>query len=335
MDSLYKIVRYAILILIALGIGYYVGALEKEESSSNDTSSLFVQKNENYKFTSPLLDCEVYSDKNKSFLQPFQFKLENLREEIITKDKLATQVSVYFRDLSFGTSFDVDVDEQFTPASLLKVPLMIAYLKVAEKDPTLLQRELTYIPDPTQQVLAQNIKPAETIEPGKKYTVDQLLRYMIIDSDNYAQALLYNNIKGNTLDAVYTDLGISIPGVKSTEDYMTVHEYASFFRILYNSTYLSRDMSEKALELLSEVDYEEGIRTSIPASVPLANKFGERRILYPDENREVIQLHDCGIIYHPKRPYLLCIMTRGSSFKNLTAVIGRIATLVYKEVDQL
>lgn len=212
---------------------------------------------------------------------------------------------------------------------------MIAYYKLAEKNPTLLQTELEYKPDPTQQVLPQNIKPSESIEPGKKYTVEQLLHFMIIDSDNYAQTLLYNNIKGSTLDEVYTDLGISIPGIKSTEDYMTVHEYASFFRILYNSTYLTRDMSEKALELLSHVDYDQGIRAGIPANVPLANKFGERRMLYPDEGREVIQLHDCGIVYYSKRPYLLCIMTRGSSFKDLTSVLSRTSALIYNEMSKL
>ncbi len=337
MNFIYKVARFGIPVVIALGIGYYAGTSANSyiPAFSDTSDSFFVQKSDKYRFTSPLLDCEVYSDRNRSFLQPFQHKLEELQEEFIKKEKLATQISIYFRDLSYGASYGVEEDEQFTPASLLKVPLMIAYLKLAETDNTLLQKELVYTPDPTQTILSQNIQPPETILPGKKYTVDQLLTFMIIDSDNYAQTLLYNNVKGETLDAVYTDLGISIPGVKSTEDYMTVREYASFFRILYNSTYLTRDMSEKALKLLSQVDYNDGLRAGIPSDVPLANKFGERRIVYPDEGREVIQLHDCGIIYYSKRPYLLCIMTRGSSFQQLTSVISRTSQAIYQEMTQL
>jgi hypothetical protein len=41
------------------------------------------------------------------------------------------------------------------------------------------------------------------------------------------------------------------------------------------------------------------------------------------------QLHDCGIVYAPGKPYLICIMTRGSDFKRLSPVIAQISKQVY------
>ena len=327
-----KNVLYVLMVILIFVGGFFIG-VRYQGLHTQDDSKLVQQQNDNYTFTNPLLDCDVQGDYEKIALHPIQNKIQETQSGLI-KEGLASHISVYFRDLTGGGSVGVKVNEEFTPASLLKVPLMMAYLKLAEKDPAILQKELVYNPDPAQHILPQNIKPSRTIESGKKYTIDQLLSYMIVDSDNNAQTLLYNNIQEFSLDAVYNDLNISIPGTKSTEDYMSVREYASFFRILYNSTYLNRDMSEKALELLSHVDFDAGIRAGIPAGVPLANKFGERKV-ENEEGRQVTQLHDCGIVYYPKKPYLLCIMTRGDDFTKLITVISRISKTVFDQVSKL
>jgi len=91
-------------------------------------------------------------------------------------------------------------------------------------------------------------------------------------------------------------------------------------------------MSEKALEILSEGGYMNGLRKGVPSEVLVAHKFGERTI---DGSIDNIQLHDCGIVYYPTKPYLLCIMTRGDSFINQEKVIAELSSFVYKEIDKI
>lgn len=91
---------------------------------------------------------------------------------------------------------------------------------------------------------------------------------------------------------------------------LTVKEYASFFRILFNSSYLSADNSERALNLLAHTEYHDALPS--PQGVVVAHKFGEAGT----ENIER-QLHDCGIVYLPDHPYLACIMTRGRDAEKL------------------
>ena len=48
----------------------------------------------------------------------------------------------------------------------------------------------------------------------------------------------------------------------------------------------------------------------------------------------MFQLHDCGIIYHKSRPYLLCVMTYGKYFLKEVDIIKEISAIVYQEVDK-
>lgn len=69
------------------------------------------------------------------------------------------------------------------------------------------------------------------------------------------------------------------------------------------------------------------MRKTIPSDVKVAHKFGER--YYGD----IKQLHDCGVIYYPENPYLLCVMTIGKDFEDLAEVISHVSDVVYREVD--
>ena len=130
-------------------------------------------------------------------------------------------------------------------------------------------------------------------------------------------------------DQLYTDLQISPPNDAVSDDFMTVKTYASFFRILYNASYLSPAMSEKALSLLSQITFDKGIVAGVPNNIPVAHKFGER--IYTDNQEH--QLHDCGIVYHLTDPYLLCVMTRGTDFNVLTSVIKDLSKQVWDEMS--
>jgi beta-lactamase class A len=105
---------------------------------------------------------------------------------------------------------------------------------------------------------------------------------------------------------------------------MDVKTYSSFFRILYNGTYLSQDNSERLLTVLSRSAFSQGLSAGLPQDITVAHKFGEADS--PDGTK---QLHDCGIVYKPRQPYLICVMTKGNNFPALAKVIGHISETVY------
>ena len=259
-------------------------------------------------------------------LLPFHHKVAALIEDK-KKANWATHVSVYFREMNNGLSFSIHGQEKFTPASLVKVPLMIAYLKWAETNPGLLSRKMVF--NMADATASQTYKPAMALEQGKAYTVDELLYRAIVYSDNNAYFLLFASIDPRVLHRVYTDLGLEVPKVRNRDDYMSVVEYASFFRMLYNASYLNKELSEKALQYLSEVDFKQGLVGGVPPGTVVAHKFGEKVF---GSSAEIKQLHDCGIVYYPGHPYLLCVMSRGDTFEYLDDTIRQISSLIYQEV---
>ncbi len=283
------------------------------------------QKNSPYTFVNPVLYYET--PETKSFTE--YTNLEKKIDDFISQNKSALQVdnaSVYFRDLTHGYWVGINENDTYQPHSLLKVAYLIAYLKEVDSDPRLLDKMLLYAADLKREVQNVPLENNSDLVVGQSYTVKVLLDKMIVKSDNVAKDILLAHIDQNSLTEVFTDLGIEVP---ENGDYViSTKTYASFFRILYNSTYLSRDSSEAALQLLNNAEFEYGIRASIPASIKISHKYG---IDAPSNTGNNLELHDCGIVYKPGSPYLICIMTKGHSIPNLSTMIQGVSDLVYKD----
>jgi len=251
-----------------------------------------------------------------------------VNEQIKTNPDISF-TSIYYRDLNNGPWIGINERELFSPASLIKVPLLITYYKLAENNPDILDNKIvnTELFNPKDQ----NIVPEITLSQSQEYTVSELLDRMIIYSDNQAYDLLLKNIDNRKLIETYNNLGVDISlGFENPNgNILSVKQYASFFRILFNASYLSKDMSEKTLGLLSRVKFSQALVAGVPSNILVAHKFGERQ--YTDTGEK--QLHDCGIIYLPNKPYLLCIMTRGKNIPIEENFVKQISSMVYQNIS--
>jgi beta-lactamase class A len=285
-----------------------------------------------YRFISPLLECETGpGTAGQHRLQAIDSVVEDLIASRI-REGMVSHVSVYFRDLNNGPWFGVNETAEYSPASLLKVVIMIASLKQEERAPGFLKERLLYPKDADDQNRYESIRPTAPMVPGSSYRVEELVDRMIQQSDNNALQMLTGRLNPVLVGETYADLGIPTPETTGKlEDFVSVRAYASTFRVLFNASYLSRDHSEQALAIMSGTVFRQGLVAGVPPGTVVAHKFGERAL---GKRQEVKQLHDCGIIYHPVRPYLLCVMTRGSSFGNLTDAIRDVSRTVYEEVSE-
>jgi beta-lactamase class A len=283
-----------------------------------------------YRFTNPLLECDVGVEAlANQELRPFRAAVEAALVGISGATG-RSRSSVYFRELNDGRWFVVGEAERFVPASLRKVPLLIALLKQVEQrnPPDLFERELR-IDLKEDHVEGQNLRPSEPVVRGRRYRVGELVRRMIVQSDNNAFVALTGIVDRATWASVLADLTELDPAAPIRGEQLSAETYAGFFRMLYNASYLGRDASEWALALLAQSEFRAGIVAGVPNGIPVAHKFGENS----DASTGTVQLHDCGIVYHPDRPYLLCVMTSGADFELLDDAIREVSRVVFAAVD--
>jgi beta-lactamase class A len=295
-----------------------------------------IQSDTGYTFTDPLIGFQ-----SSNIESPEYDALAQEVESYVTQEQSNGLVaaSVYFRDINSSKGFTTNPTDTYYPASLYKVPVMMTYYEIAEENPSILSQTLVYSGTSNLNDIEEIRSPTQ-LTPGTTYTVEQLIEHMIRYSDNNAAQMLLTNLSTTNHYQDYlnlfTNLGVSTSTVDESADSLTVGKYPIFLRALYNATYLDRDYSEQALQLLTETDFTAGLESGVPNGIPVAQKFGETTV----SNGSVDigkELSNCGIIYYPGHPYLLCIMTKGSgdNIKGLEDDISSISRLVYQKTEEL
>ena len=250
-------------------------------------------------------------------------KLRNFIDRAISENG-ASVVSVYYENLPGKEEFVINGQEKFFPASMLKLPMMLAYFKEAEVNLGILEKQIIF----NLELPKTNyyFKPEKEIEKGKSYGVYELLNAMITKSDNNAGNLLHVFLGKEKAEMVFRDLNLPVP---SPKDFLTVKDYSVFYRVLFEGSYIDKEFSENALHILKNTDFKNGLAAGIADDLPIAHKFGELR----GSNGQLNQLHDCGIVYYPEKPYLICVMTKGSDFEKLAEVIQGISLIAYRQMN--
>lgn len=325
-----KIPMYFIIavIILSIGITYVVTSkflenkMQQSESSSVNSSTTYkIKRLDGFKYVKPLMfvDDTNESENLSSVKQSVVGLIDNYK-----KNNIITSASVYLKIYETNEWTSINPDEKFKPGSLLKIPELITFLKMNEKNPGLLDKEVLY-----DKPFKLDKKPeflSKSIQLGHKYKIRELLNYMIAYSDNNATLLLNGIIDVDVFKKVFTDLGMSTPDWNSSDFPLTSYDVSLFMRTLYNASYLTIEDSEFASKLLSQSDFKDGILKSLPKNTKVIHKFGEGG----DANEK--QLHESAIIYIDEKPYLLTIMTKGTDMQKLPEVINEISSLVFQNM---
>lgn len=288
---------------------------------------------------------------NRSFLNPmsldenynafYAHEVKGLKEKVqeyidqAIKSGQISEASVYIRDLTNSLNWMVNPEVTYSPASLMKVPIMMALLKHVETHPNALMIKMKYEKSQQDNFTISSAKGFELksgLTNGKEYTIEHLLEAMIIDSDNEATFLILDflDMQGPDLvKSVERKFGIELPDTPGRmADFLKVDVYARLFRSLYNSSYLNQNYSNYALNLLSRSNYKSGIRKPIPSSIKVAHKYG-----FMAYGPNQFQLNHVGLVYSPGKPYIIAVMTKGRSGEELRNTVSEISGLIFEEMS--
>lgn len=248
-----------------------------------------------------------YIDISRNFIdqEDFIVNLQPIRDKVnqMSKDFGEDKVSIYLEFLNTGANISVNKENYIWPASLTKLPVAMAVMKKIEDGDWQLNSELVLMSGDANgdsgdvnNLLAKN-------PVGTRFTIEQLLKELLINSDNTAYNILVRNLHIDELNQVKNELGIDV--LFDDSGRMSAKEYSRIFRALYTSSFLKRVNSEMIMSWLDESQFNDFLAKNIDPSIPFPHKYGENLLLNV--------YADSGIVYLEDRPYMITVMVQGAS----------------------
>ena len=221
-------------------------------------------------------------------------------------DEFPGVAGVCVKDLSRGGGFSIRGDEEFPTASTIKIHVLTQLLLRAERGEIDLDEVLRLTPDldvPGSGVLTY-------LEGEVELSWLNIAILMIIVSDNTATNLCIDLAGMEATNALIREMGLARTTLRrkmqdqdavarNLENTATPADLVEMLDLLYRGE-PSPGVAERCLSILKKQKGAPLFNRALPATVPLANKPG---------GMERVRC-DAGIVYLPRRPYALAVMTK-------------------------
>lgn len=239
-------------------------------------------------------------------------ELTSLKNSIlpILDDYKNLHAGIYIYDYHTGKTVDINKDEVFPAASIIKIPVLLDFFnrnKDLEKEgfePVSLDKKLTF----TEAHRTEGSGNLQFKSADVDYSIDYLAKIMIRKSDNSATNMLIEEVGGiNQLNAALRHWGFSktqvtswLPDLKGTNT-TTPYDIATMLYNIDNQKFLPLQSAANIKEYMSHVENRTLIKSQLPENAVLMHKTGDIGKM----------LGDAGVIYSPSgKKYIMVIMVK-------------------------
>ncbi|MFJ7666887.1 serine hydrolase [Lysinibacillus sp. NPDC097195] len=223
------------------------------------------------------------------------------------------------------------LDEPFSSASLIKVPILVAVLDTIEHCNTSLHQELTIRPEDWVDFSVLSEQRITTS------TIYELLVWMITTSDNTATNVFIDMIGMKALNSCFRKMGLTGTLIQrkmmdierlgqGIDNVTTARDMAHLFSQIYEQTILTPPLSQLVIEILCRQRFHDCLRRYIVDDIKIAHKTGSLDSVD----------HDVGILYNNVHDYGIGVfITEVNENDSARQLIGHLSKIVYDNRLQL
>lgn len=212
--------------------------------------------------------------------------------------------SVYVWDYQTGNYADINADEIFATASIIKVPVLVQLFRSIEKGQIDLFDEMPL----TEYYRTEGSGSLQFKAQNSKYSIDTLARMMITESDNSATNMLMAQMGSMTdVNSAVRRWGLKHTYVKTWlpdlggTNHSTARDMATILYNIDNPNFLSTSSREKIFDYMGHVHNNRLIAAGLPAGAEFLHKTGDIGKM----------LGDAGIVYAPNgKRYIVVIFAK-------------------------
>lgn len=228
-------------------------------------------------------------------------------------------------------AFEIGGDVRRASASLIKLLILAELLDEVAQGTRQLDEQVVV----SQDDLVGGSGIIQTKGSGTTFSLDDLARYMITESDNVAANKLIDLLGMDAINSQATKLGLQQTILQrkmldeeavrqGRENYTCSNDIAHVLDAIAAGTFIDATMSDLALNYLEQQTDTEGILGGLPPNIALAHKTGTL-----DRAK-----HDGGIAFADE-PYILVVMTENMEETQALTTIGAVSEAIYEERQSL
>ena len=235
--------------------------------------------------------------------------------------------SIYVWEYEKGQYVDINGDNLYSAASIIKLPVLVRLFKSIEANQMTIYDEML-LTDYYQSSGSGNLQYAQT---GRKYSLDSLAKTMIQDSDNTATNMIMAKLGGmDDINIGLRDWGISrtyvrtwLPDLKGTNK-TTAKDMAKILYNLDNPGFLNINSREFIIDYMSHVKNNRLIAAGLGDGAMFIHKTGDIGTM----------LGDAGIVFAPNgKKYIVVILAnRPHNAPQGKDFIVKASSLIYKAI---
>ena len=209
--------------------------------------------------------------------------------------------SIYVWDYESGKFADINAKDVYPTASIIKVPVLIHLFRAIEAGMINLDDKIAM----TDYYKSEGSGSLQFKGNNSVYTVDELARVMITESDNSATNMLMDATGGmNAMNQSLRKWGMKntrvndwLPDLAGT-NVSTAREMATLLYNIDNPNFLTLTSREKMVDYMSHVHNNRLIQAGLPSSAIFIHKTGDIGKM----------LGDAGIVYTPNGKKYIVVM---------------------------
>lgn len=264
-------------------------------------------------------DIKTTSQKLQTTPQQNNQNLDDLKAEIANYViNYKGQYGVYYYDITTGQEFGINDEDQYTSASTEKIPINLYLYTRIQSGAVNPEGVLTYL----QEDYEGGTGGIQYEKVGTQYTIEDLSRLSIVDSDNVATNMLIRFLGMQNIKDYMRQVGGQV--VVDNQNVSSPRDMGLYMKLVYEFCENNGALgSELMNNFLNTTLYNDRLPALLPKSVMVAHKIGN----------EVGVINDIGIVFAAK-PYIVAVMSTGVNEEEAPTVIANISKMIYDSVSE-
>lgn len=261
----------------------------------------------------------VGDNKNVSEVVGFEVEIEKKQdvEKAILQltSQLPGEYGLWTSTIDGQESLSLNGAEVFTAASVIKLPVLVAYYQAVDSN-TLNSQEIYVLKEEDRWEYGTGSMQQQP--EGTEYTYQQVAQLVANQSDNMGAEILIKKLGG------YDRLQRKVNGwgLKSTdlsENETSPEEMGKILKDIYQGKLLTPDSRNELFENLTNTVLEDRLPAGVPSGVRVIHKFGSEEGV----------VNDCGVV-ESQKPYIVCILSTDISTGEAEELLPKLSRLIWE-----